>query len=303
MPDSKIKVIEDYLESELDKAETALERFRSIVKALPKGCPEPTNFSPSGYCAEATLSFRDPGELQALQKALPAEPLIWLRQSNSSTFKPLSALRDSEKDADWLAVYPTVLKYSQGHYSTMAHGPVMARWWTTLGRVPVEIIVEDVDKRVFDFLSGSHRLVHTAQAFSFLPYPLKREGELAALVRWRAHQAGDMSREIAEALELKQVEQMRNFLIEKVFSLGYYPMGSEHCYLYQYFIQCALVKHTGIKARVDIFSSATYAPRQITVRLSLDSEYQNESFYDLEIPQETTRRLKLKDIPVDYPKD
>lgn len=301
MPDSRVKVIEDHLENELDKAETALETFRSIINALPHSCPEPASFSPSGYCAQAMLGFKDPESLYVLLKALPAERVVWLRESLGSTLKPFAALRPTEQSADWLTVYPLILKAPYGHDL----GPdtlLTTRWWTTLGRVQTEIVVEDVPRRVFEALLETHYRIQLPKSFGYLPKPLKPRGKLSALAAWRRHLREGVSREAAHAEELAEVEMLHKYLTERIFSLGYYTNGTEHASLYQEFIENVLVRDTGLQAHVDIFSDNFFSARNtVTVRVSLDPEYRNESFYDLEIVQNTARRLLLKDIPVEYP--
>lgn len=228
------------------------------------------------------LTFDRVTDFPAVREVFPAEPLIWLFGS-ATTFKPVSALREHELREDFLPIYPIAYKYQHTE-------PPAARWWATLHLRQVEILCKKFSKNELLPKPENYSKVTIHGDTAYLPKPLSPEVRLSALTQWRRDGENPATRKQAEALEHEQVEQIKRFLADKIYSKGYVLNNVFGSALFLEYINKSLEQHTGLDVRI-LFLDSEHLRHQTRMKLtiSFDSLNRNESFYDFTVPVNSER--------------
>lgn len=140
----------------LNKAQDRCTLILNLLDLLPAGTPDPQSVYDFGYCAQATLNFKNEGNLvHALLKLYPPIECIDLVNGPQSQ-KPAKCLRKEELGGSIQPIYPVILKESGGETS--------ARWWTVLGDFDTEI---NVSNTPISEISGHLAQTHDAQCHQY----------------------------------------------------------------------------------------------------------------------------------------
>lgn len=182
-----LAALQEREDRDLAKATQRHTAVSTLLKALPEGTPAPTAVNDFGYCAQASMAFEGQGLVQRLLELYPPLPLVDVTDGSRSQ-KPRKYLRENEERGIVVDVHPVLLKYegsSDGRRSPVAS----ARWWTTLDKRDVEVVVKGVsadelgiDKTRYDADTHSYS---TGACTFYIRKVLDVGGRLDALELWR----------------------------------------------------------------------------------------------------------------------
>lgn len=144
----------------LDAATAEFNFKKLIIESYPDNVEMPWLISPTGYCAEASLTYKAGVNFAELLKALPAVPCLFI-SGDSVSVKPTAYVR--ETDRGWRReIFPVILVDSRG-----ASSDSNARWWTMLAGRMIEVSAKGVSSSEVEACFAQEYERYTAAGYNY----------------------------------------------------------------------------------------------------------------------------------------